>query len=86
MALRDSKLFLVFAWGIAALALASFAMRVVLKVTTGTGGETYTSGTGVPWHYTSALVVLVAAGIILGAGFVAWAWRRIRRRNPGNEA
>lgn len=86
MALRDSKLFLVFAFGIAALALASFAMRVVLKVTAGNGGETYTSGTGVPWHYSSALVVLIAAGIILGVGFVVWAWCRIRRRSSGSEA
>lgn len=86
MALRDSKLFLVFAWGIAVLALASFALRVILKVSAGDGASSYTSGTGVPWHYSSALVVLVVAGIILLVGFVRWAWLRFRRTKTGNEA
>jgi hypothetical protein len=86
MALRDSKVFLVFAWGLVALALASFALRVILKVSAGDGGATYRSGTGLSWHYSSALVVIVAVGIILFAGFLGWVWRRVRRSKPDNEA
>ena len=86
MALRDSKIFLVFAWGIFALAIASFALRVVFAVSSGAGTASYTSGTGVPWHYSSAFVVLVVAGVVLLGGFIAWVWRRIRRRRSGDEA
>ena len=86
MALRDSKVFLVFAWGFAALALASFALRVFLEVSTGDGGATYRSATGLSWHYSSALVLIVAVGIILCAGFFGWVWRRVRRTEPDNEA
>jgi hypothetical protein len=78
--------FLVFAWGLVVLALASFALRVILKVSTGDGGTTYRSGTGLFWHYSSALVVIVAVGIILCAGFLGWIWRRARRTKPDNEA
>ncbi len=86
MALRESKVFLVFAWGIVALALLSFALRVFLKVSAGDGGAMYSSGRGLPWHYSSALVVVAVIGIILLAGFLSWAWRRFRRSKPGNEA
>ena len=86
MALRDSKVFLVFGWGLVVLALASFALRVILKVSTGDGGATYRGGTGLSWHYSSALVVIIAVGIVLCAGFLGWIWRRVRRTKPDHEA
>jgi hypothetical protein len=78
MALSDSKAFRVLAWTSGALALASFALRVVLQVSTGHGRDEYISGKGVPWTYGVALVTLAAVAIVLLAAFAAWAWRRAR--------
>lgn len=86
MALRDSKIFVVFGWGLIVLALASFALRVILKVSAGDGGATYRGGTGLSWHYSSALVLIIAVGIVLCAGLLGWIWRRVRRTNPDNQA
>jgi membrane protein YdbS with pleckstrin-like domain len=81
MALRNSKLFLVFAWTIATLAIASFVLRVVLAVFAGNGLLGYTSGTGVPWHYSSAFVVIVIVVVILVVAALQWIWRRYRKHN-----
>ncbi len=78
MALRNSKVFLAIAWSLVALSLASFVLRVILMVSKGHGGDGYQSGRGIPWTYSSVLVVAVA--IVLVIGGVGWIWRRIRSR------
>ena len=57
--------------------IAGFVLRVLLKVSSGHGGDIYVSGRGLPWSYWSAFVTLVAIGIVLLVALVVWIWRRV---------
>ncbi len=79
MSLRNSKPFKVVSWSLTALVLGVFAINVVLKVWAGKGGETYVNVKGMNWHYSSALVVIVEAIVVLVIGLSIRVWRLFER-------
>ena len=81
MALRNSKLFLVIAWSLIAMSIASFVLRVVIMVLKGHGSDVYRNAKAIPLSYGSALVVIVAVVIVLLIGLVGWIWRRLKNHS-----
>jgi hypothetical protein len=81
VALRRKVFFRAVGLTLAGIAILGFALRLVLKVTSGNSLETYRSGKLVQWSYGAALTALV---VLVGAVLVALAirgisWLRTRR-------
>ncbi len=87
MALRDSKLFRALAYTMFGLSLTSFVCAVVMRVANGQGAEVYHGGRGLLIHNVSALVVIVAVGLVLVFWFVRKIWCKwrhlVNRRRDG---
>jgi hypothetical protein len=78
---RSKAIFRAAGYSLVAIAILSFALRLILKVREGHSLDTYRSGTLVEWSYGAALVtliVLMAAGLAAGLVRVA-GWMRERR-------
>jgi hypothetical protein len=78
MALRDSKLFRAVAYAMFGLSLASFVFAVVMRAINSQGTETYRGGRGLPIHNISALVLIVAVGLVLVIWLFQLVWRKWR--------
>jgi hypothetical protein len=74
MSLSKSPTFKATGLVLGGLAILSFSLRVFFKVAYGHGNDTYVSGKGVVWTYSSALVLLVIIGVVLvfGGGHQLW--------------
>ena len=77
MSLKNSRVFRAIAFLAVSLAVVSFALRAVHKVTSGRSFETYLTGQGFVLDYWSAIVILLAGFV---AGSVALVVR-LRKRN-----
>jgi hypothetical protein len=78
MALKDSKLFRAVGYTMFGLSLASFVFAVVMRVMNGQGLNIYHGGRGLPIHNISALVIIIAVGLVLLIWLFQLAWRKWR--------
>ncbi len=80
MSLGKSVTFKALGYFLGGLALLSFGLRVLYKVTTGHGNDLYMSGKGYVWTYSSALVVIVVIGLALAFAGAHQLWVSYRDR------
>jgi len=79
MSLRKHKAFRAIGYGLAGLALLSFALRVAQKALGGEWLEGYYSAKLVNWTYGSAFVALAAFALAAAIAGGFWLYQRIRR-------